>query len=254
MGLVVDRDEFTKFIDILPELEKDEVYFCSLSARNKYLSKEEREYYSLGQTEMFVREIAKSKEQLSTYTIRRLEATLSHKTTRNGLAIPEKSLVCYMNINPSSMIRAYFQFQSEMNRQVQEVTAALMHKKEPNYTFVLNEHRELLNCIQKSTLRKYFIDIDCDTKKEEICLYLTSTFKEYNIEFHIIETHGGYHFLLRRDTFPEKFNLHMIVEKAANWYDALKESKPEIIINKNAMVPIPGILQAGFLVKFKRRL
>jgi lysophospholipase L1-like esterase len=90
MNLIKDREEFNKLISILPDLNKDEVYFISLSARNKYLTMDERKEYSLGQTEMFGREIAQSKEKLYDYTIKKLEATLSYKTTRNGKPIPDE--------------------------------------------------------------------------------------------------------------------------------------------------------------------
>jgi hypothetical protein len=251
MNLIKDQNEFEKFLNILPELEKDEVYFISLSARNKYLSKEERLEYSLGQTEMFGREIAQSKEKLKDYIIRKLEATLSYKTTRNHLPIPEKSLVCYMNVNPSSMVKAYMQFQNEMNRQVSEIVMSLQKQKLPNYSFINLQTKELLNCIQKSGSRKYFIDIDCDTKNEEVYQYLFDSFIMHNIEFHTIETKGGYHFLLQKKSFPEKFDLNLIIKTSSIIAQEREVTKIEIMINSNAMVPVPGTMQSDHLVKFR---
>lgn len=243
MNLIQDKNQFDTFVSILPDLKDDEVYFLSLSARNKYLTKEEREYYSLGQTEMFGRTIARSKEQLVDYSIKKLEVTLAYKTTRNHLSIPEKCLVTYININPSSMIKAYYQFQNEMNRQMSEIMQALQKGKQPNYSFINIQDRELMNCIQKSPSNKYFIDIDCDTKDEQVYTYLTGEFKKYSIDYYVVETQGGYHFLLKKSTFPEKFNLQSIINSGAFLCEE------EIIINSNAMVPIPGTMQAGFLVK-----
>lgn len=256
MSLIKDQIEFDKFINILPELSKDEVYFISLSARNKYLSVEERQEYSLGQTEMFGREIAQTKEKLSTYIMKKLESNLFCKTTRNGKAIPEKSLVVYCNINPSSMVKAYYQFQNEMNRQVSEITIALQNGKAPNYSFVNIQTRELMNCIQKSTGTKHYIDIDCDTKEIEIFSYIKEALTKVGILFYIIETKGGYHFLLKKETFPLKFNLNNILLEASARLEDLYSQKietdikiPEIIINSNAMVPVPGTMQSDFLVK-----
>ena len=244
--LIQSQSQFDKFMAIMPELKNDEVYFISLSARNKYLSKEEREFYSLGQTEMFGREIAQTKEKLKDYTIRKLESNLYSKRTRNGKIIPEKSLVCYMNVNPSSMVKAYFQFQKEMNRQIAEITIALQNGKEPNYSFVNIQSRELMNCIQKSTGTKYFIDIDCDTKELEVLDFMIFTLNDNDMEYHIIETHGGYHFLLHKDTIPQKFNLKDLCQKAS----VISSNKAEVMINGNAMIPVPGTMQSDFLVRF----
>lgn len=251
MNLIKDQNEFNKFIEILPELKQDEVYFISLSARNKYLTKEEREYYSLGQTEMFGREIAQSKDKLRDYIIKKLEATLSYKTTRNRKLIPDKSLVCYMNINPSSMIKAYYQFQNEMNRQMREITLALLHEKEPNYSFINIQTRELMNCIQKSTGTKHFIDIDCNTKENEVINEITINLYLDDIKFYQIETKGGYHFIIDKNTIPLKYNLMMnVINKADRKLHDISKGKEEIIINSNAMVPVPGTMQSDFLVKF----
>lgn len=268
MSLIKDQNEFNKLINILPELDKDEVYFISLSARNKYLSTEERIEYSLGQTEMFGRDIAQSKDKLSTYVMKKLEATLLYKTTRNGKTIPDKSLVCYINVNPSSMVKAYYQFQKEMHSQMSEITLALLHGKDPNYSFINIQTRELMNCIQKSTGTKHFIDIDCDTKEEEILNHFLNTFTKDGIEFYTVETKGGYHFLLKKETFPIKYNLmkviqqaqdtlkyiyeekHLVVDEEDNNYEAVALMIPEIIINGNGMIPVPGTMQSDHLVKF----
>lgn len=253
-GIIKDQKQFDKFIDILPELKNDEVYFISLSARNKYLTKDERNFYSLGQTEMFGREIAQTKEKLKDYTIRKLEANLYSKRTRNGKEIPQKSLVCYMNVNPSGMVKSYFQFQKEMNRQISEITIALQNDKKPNYSFVNIQTRELMNCIQKSTGTKHFIDIDCDTKEPAVTESIILTLNDANIKYYIIETRGGYHFLIKKDTIPSKKNGTIIrsfnLQKMCT--DAIKKSKiekVEVMINGNAMVPVPGTMQSDFLVK-----
>lgn len=48
--LIHNREEYNKFINILPDLKDDEVYFLSLSARNKYLTDAERTLFGLGRT------------------------------------------------------------------------------------------------------------------------------------------------------------------------------------------------------------
>ena len=245
MNLIQDEKQFNNFVDnILPELKDDEVYFISLSARNKYFTNEEREKYALGRTEMFSRQIAKSKEQLKTYTIKKLEASLSYKTTKNGLQIPEKALVVYININPSSMIKAYQLFQGEMNREVNDIMNALKNNKKPNYDRTLIQERLLMNCIQKSSGEKHYIDIDCDTKEPKILHFLSKELCGAEIKFSIIETQGGYHFLLKKNTLPKGFNLQGLLNDAIS----TDTNNSEIMINGNVMIPVPGTLQANKLV------
>ena len=91
MGLIKDRKQFDRFLELVPDLEKDEVYFISLSAMNKYLTYKEREKYALGRTEMFGRTVVKSKEDFD-FAFKKLETNLLYKTTKNGMQIPEKSI------------------------------------------------------------------------------------------------------------------------------------------------------------------
>ena len=85
--MIKDFNEYNKFLEVLPELEKDEVYFVSISVRNKYLTSEERDYYCLGRTEIFARAIANSKEELTNVLTQVLPAKLLTKRTKNGKKI-----------------------------------------------------------------------------------------------------------------------------------------------------------------------
>lgn len=246
--MIIDYEMYNKFLDILPELERDEVYFISLSARNKYLTKEERLEYSLGRTEMFSREIAQSKEELTHIIKNVLPAKLSYKTTNNGKLMPEKALVVYININPSSMIKAYQYFQKKMNKEVYEIFFAQVHEKESNYQGVLRAKRFLMNEVQKATSRRYFIDIDYDLQNDKYVNLFSGKLLQAGVKFSIIETQGGYHFLIIKDSLKNigNFRLHELVKK----HDIIaKELNGEVIFNNNQMVPIPGCLQAGKLVR-----
>ena len=66
--MIVDQEQYDAFIEWLPELQHDETYFLSLSARNKYLTDEEREFYGLGRTEMFSRFVARDKEMIKNHS------------------------------------------------------------------------------------------------------------------------------------------------------------------------------------------
>jgi len=245
--MIIDKDQFDKFVEMLPNLKKDEVYFVSLSARNKYLTQEERDEFSLGRTEMFSREIARDKEGLY-YAMRKLRASLQYRRTNNGREIPEKAIVVYGNINPSSMLKAYQNFVQEMNHEVGEITSALINGKEPNFTAILKSNRFLMNSIQKARSRKLLIDIDIDYLKEDNRIdtldLLKVYLKENKVYYWMIETYSGYHVVIDKLTVPNK--LYSFLETMRNIDNTIKE----IEFNKNEMIPIPGTLQAGELVEF----
>jgi len=246
IDLIADKTEFNKFIAILPDLIKDENYFLSLSARNKYLNTEERDFYQLGRTEMFGRLLARSKDD---YIIKMkdLAVKLQSRTTNNGKEVPSKAVVCYANINPTSMVKAYEMFMDEMNKEILASFYAEQKKKEANYESIKFADRVFMNCCQKARSRRVYIDVDMDTKDKDIFDSFSESL-DTSIKHHIIETHGGYHFLIKCDTIPDKFNLYMHVDKADYKAKRLAEPK-EVIINKNQMVPIPGTNQSDFLVK-----
>lgn len=241
--MIIDRKQYENFLNILPDLQDDEVYFISLSARNKYLTAEEREDYTLGRTEMFARTIIREKKDFD-YAMEKLKSTLIYKHTKNGKNIPEKALVTYVNVNPSSMIKAYELFIGEMNKELFQVYQSEKNSKQTNYQGFIRLDRKLMNSIQKSKSRRYFIDIDFDVNDIQVvndfCKQLKDTIH------YIISTHGGWHILIKKDTISEGVRLDELVKYAHN---SVKQSNGEVIFNKNQMVPVPGTEQAGTLVK-----
>ncbi len=242
--MIIDKNEFDSFVEWLPSLKKDEVYFASLSARSKYLSPAERLEYSSGRTEMFSRFTAYDKTGLA-LLMKKLQATLLYRTTRNGKSIPTKSLVTYINVNPSSMLQALTTFKAEVDRMQLEYIKALESKKNiENVMPIVRAQKTLLNCIQKSRSRKVIIDVDIDDKDisvtEELCTFLLSQ----GVESKVIMTHGGYHVLIKRDELrANNVNLWNEVSRL----DKIAEG--EVVINKNGMVPVPGTLQSNHLVR-----
>jgi hypothetical protein len=239
--LIKDFDEFNRFLDILPELKNDEVYFVSMSARQKYLTPEERQYYGLGRTEMHSRVIVRSKDSFL-HGIRKLSGLAEYRLTRNGLPIPEKASVVYVNINPSSVIKAYNLFVEESNRQVAQAITGLVSGSSPDLTSFRFLDKKFLNCVQKSTGTKHFIDIDIDDTDINLALDFSRDLGEY-IEHYIIATKGGYHILIRRETLPPNSMLHELAKK----YNLL--ARGEVVFNTNGMIPLPGTLHAGKMVE-----
>lgn len=256
MKIIQDKKEFLKFYDKLYELEKDELFFISLSARNKYLTEEERLKYSLGRTEMFGREFIKGKDlELFDYTFKKLEALMSYKTTSNRSLIPEKALVVYFNINPTSSIKAVQVFIQEMQKEMYSLINDLDKDNDTHrvYSRFKNAKSILNTQFQKYTSRKIFIDVDFDTKDFSIVTMLTEKLDENNVEYFVIETQGGFHVAIKRGTCSKYVNYMLYTSWVKNCDKIAKDidKDNEVIINKNEMIPLPGTLQANHLVKLR---
>lgn len=254
----IDFEEFNKFFDILPEVDSDETFFISLSARNKYLTDEERDKYALGKTEMFGREIIYQKniENFKTVFLK-LESTLSYRFTNNGSRVPEKCLVVYMNLNPTSTFEAVSHFQKEMNGVTRDYVKGL---KRGNDVDVFEQRFKnaqgiLRTQMQKYTSRKLFADIDIDCKDQRVLDMVVDFLEDHECKYFVIETHGGWHIpVLISSLRANKCNYVSVINDANKF---IKENgvckmngKPaEVENNTNHMIPVPGTYQANFLVK-----
>lgn len=245
-----DEEELKWFFDnVLPPLKETECYFISLSARNKYLTEEEREVFALGRTEMFNKTLIRKKEwNRFIRTIRKFECDERGYTTRNNSPIPSKSMVCYININPSDTLKAISEFQKLLNEyQVEIASIAFGDGKKDNLANRINKiDNNLMTCYQKATGIKHWIDFDFDVPKNSKILEFTNSQLEERKIFHYfwIDTKSGYHLLL--DKSQIKFNPHDFCSDIDTflWDESLiTDDNYEIIYNKNAMIPIPGTLQ-----------
>lgn len=247
-SLIRNSLQYERFVNFLPDLERDEVYFLSLSARNKYLTDDEREKYDLGRTEMFSRHIAFDKDGIE-LALRKMQADLAVRRTRNGSEIPEKALVVYFNVHPSSTVKAYRRFSEQMDRHYEEAFLGTLNGSEaPDMWIPFHRMRtNLMNHIQKAFSRKLVVDIDIDgedAEQSKDLMWQVRDFLTYHdCHYMIIQTQGGYHMLV-----PTKYlGKHVPLYQKLNELDNTTEG--EVKFNSNAMVPLPGTLQAGKLVQ-----
>ena len=186
--------------------------------------------------------------------------------------IKRRYLIIYININPSDSRKALLEFNKTMADMCYIMTTSgdkeLMGKN-------LNKVETILhNCYQKNRGSRTWIDIDCDILKD--CKIYESgikeTLKEREIEHYWIDTKGGYHLLLKVDTLSKwRTNPNELVEdlkvEFLEWLSDNTDYKEittintkeksgviadedffEIKLNKNAMIPLPGTIQAGYPV------
>lgn len=253
--IIYDENELKRFYDnVMPRLIDDEVYFVSLSARNKYLTEEERKRLALGRTEMFAKTIVRSDSFARLLrTIRKYETNEGSYLTKNGSYIPPKSIICYFNINPSSTLKAYKEFNATMNEYMYELAHnSLENRNTENIISRIKRMDDLMMiCYQKNRGRKVYLDVDFDINKGDFHLveYFCERMKQNNVKYFVVDTKSGYHVLLDRSTI--KFNFTEVItdveSKAFCIYG--EREKYEIVLNKNAMIPLPGTLQGGHEVR-----
>jgi len=252
-------DELKYFYNnVLPPLKETEVYFVSLSARNKYLTDIEKEELDLGRTEMFCKSIIRKNEwNRFLRTIRKFECHKEGYTTRTGASIPEKAIVCYININPSSTPRTIQTFKQVMAEYDTELISIALGDRQntSNIAQRLNKiDNNLYTCFQNSGGIKHWIDIDMDVNKEYKPFNRVSSvflLEKGITNFHWIDTKSGYHLLIKRDEL--KFNPQIICDYFINDYvhslpTKCFDTKFEIVLNKNYMIPLPGTFQGGYPV------
>jgi len=238
---IYDVDQVKKFYSLLSPLNNDEAYFVSLSARNKYLSAEERQEIDLGRTEMFGRKLIKYSDfETFIRVLRTYEVNDGGYTSRSNIPLPMKCLVLYVNINPVSGMKALKEFYEKSTQLLFDLATDREAGKR-----LASLDTELMNCYQRAKGTKKFIDIDFDIPEIDLVKDVCSDLKTHNVIYHIIKTKSGFHVLVQRDTL--KYNYTEVVKKAND--EAIKRyGHAEVIVNINEMVPTPGTIQAGHQV------
>lgn len=261
-------DTFFKYVHD-EKASDDNLYYIGLAARNKYLSSEERLRLNFNNTHMLSMDTVRvveikynSNARFGTFK----KSTLYRKLLRwcvpsdswiskNGLALPMDSLVCYMGINPIDISKVATDLKIEMVKadalnQIGVKTSALR--------FYMNIPRRFMsNCIT-SRKNRNLIDIDVDTDpkhidfEDTICDLLNYWKRTLPFEvrdnMRIIYTRGGFHILARNKTFSRDYNANTIRSDIRAFFVDAKE----VEINRNGHVPIPGTLQANYKVTMER--
>lgn len=246
---------------VLKGLEASEVNFLSAAARTKYLTKEQREKIRLGKTQMLGKTLIKRSDYKSFYNqVQRLDAESSFYTDYDGHIIPRECMVMYVNINPSSALKALYEFKKILCEYEMEATRLLLHntceeKKSEYFERIKTVINRLYSCFQVARSRKRWIDIDCDIHNVNTYNVFKTTqnyastlegFKDSKIFG--IATRGGLHILVRTEGLKD--NPEKLVKFINTYVRAEGGSIDEIKINKNEMVPLPGTSQGGVTVKF----
>ncbi|MDR0683663.1 MAG: hypothetical protein LBF83_00820 [Spirochaetaceae bacterium] len=245
-------------------LKPHEVYFISTSARNKRLNDAEREYFNVGRSEMWHKEIITGDDYARFLKgIRRCETNRLAYLTKGGIPYPDKVLVLYTNIAPVDAYSAMTkQIDSLIAAQRELVDSVLKNSRqgiEQAYWNIRHSHTTGQSVFARSFSDSEWVDIDSDIEGydnesgrkaiEGIRDFLCAEPGKGN--FMQIGTEGGFHWLVRKSKLSDigrKYKadpLAVIIQFMRSAFAANGITVNEIIKNKNEMIPLPGTIQYG---------
>lgn len=253
MEFIWSEEELKNFFEnIMPRLSDGEVYFLSLSARNKYLSEDEKEYFKLGRNEMFERTVVREQSfEKFLKKVHGFDRNSNAYLTKNSLPIPSNCMVCYININPSNVLKAYNEFTKIMNDYMMELGLNSFNNSSTSNVEQRIKKADvlLMNCIQKNRGHKSYLDVDFDIPKEHWSAVevLLEELEENKVEYVVIDTKSGYHVLIKKNTL--NYNFNNSIELSRKYLRKKGVEDFEVVLNKNEMIPLPGTYQAGHPVR-----
>lgn len=225
------KDEKTTYAfirQVIPSLQNDEVLVAMLAARKKY------EPTLARSQEVLKRKIIRENDA-EKITNKLRELSLINFYSDQNIQIPKKAFVAYIDLNPKSILKAFTQFNCEINKLIYE-GAVTQHM---DYHTLRRIDLKLFSAIHRSNARHIYWCLDIDRKDRTALDRLISFLGKHNIQW-CSETHNGFHLIVKRNN-----ETGMLLFKEG----IPPTLKPFIEIKKEPMTPVPGTLQGGFLVK-----
>lgn len=224
--IIQDEEKFRQFINWLPELKENEIFYGCLFARKKYdttgiLKSDKSQLKRFTSTKDFLFTKVKQLEcEIGTYTF-------------EGKPIPQNTLAFYMMPNPRDLEKATRLSLIEFAHMI-----AGANKK------YKNPYKAALTSIQKSSSHKIFMDFDFDgehndPKIKEIENKIFNLFDRNSFE--ILYTRGGFHLLVKTKYIDESIKKFWYKTVISWGCDACGDN----------LIPVPGCCQGDWIPYFK---
>ena len=207
-----------KFIDWLPELGEDEVYYLQLFGRKKYL-----EAGTIQNGHNSLHRFVCKKHNIKN-RIQRLETAVGTYLNRD-VPLPQECLALYIIPNPRS--------QEKAAKNLLKKLADVVTKPYEKY----NVHQLSLTELHKACSRKVFVDFDYDDKDLGETLKKAGEFINPDA-LSYLRTRGGFHLLVEVSKVQEEFR--------HKWHRGLCSLGADV--KGDDLIPIPGCLQGGYEV------
>lgn len=227
--IIIDEKALKEFIEWLPDLSEEEMYYCCLFARSKYTKDIEGKNG--------IPHIKSDKAQLKRFTatkerlfqkIQQLECPVG-SYFQNTHDVPQEALALYITVNPRSLWKATQQSAKHF------VDCIITNAR------TMNPQAEAMSQIQKAKNRSHYVVFDIDSKEEDFVKQAVACLPSYPYDaFRLLETRGGYH-LIVNPIIASKHN--------KKWYQNI--STFDFVDQAgDIMIPVPGTYQGGFIPKF----
>lgn len=231
--IITDQKELENFIDWLPELEKDETFYCCLFARSKYTKHLDQKISHVKSDKAQLKRFTSNKKRLFD-KIKQLECTLGSYKQKDTI-IPQEALALYITINPRS-------FEKATKNSIKKLLELAL---QPYQGY--NPYQEVMSEIQKAKSKTRFVSFDFDLEYKGIIKDIEFAINEFLNEeaLTIVETRGGFHVIIDINKIHESFNkiwynkMALLLSK----YSSDTDNKGDI------MLPVPGTYQGGFTPK-----
>lgn len=222
--IIQDENLLDQFIDWLPELQPNEVFYACLFARKKY-SPEMVQSSDKTQLKRFLAKKTTLKDK-----IRQLECPVGSYALK-GRPVPQESLVLYLNPNPRDVVRATYSGIKELVDLLQ------------NRSVGFNPVQEIMSCVQRSKSRTVWFDVDIDENDPAI---LAETIDKIRGSINpdclkFVKTRGGIHCLVEVNKIEKSF--------AKSWHNDIC-SLPNVDQTGDQLLPVVGCCQGGFVPYF----
>lgn len=224
--IILDEKILDSFIDFLPELNTDEVYYLSLMARS-----DNKQLPAVKDGQIYGSKKLVKKKDIKRY-LREFEIPIG-EYQRKGVPIPQECLSPYITINPRSLKKA-----------AKDVAISLTEK-------LLNGDNVdpvdfAITSVHKNIGTKHFLDFDFDLEsKPKYQKNIEDTFKSLFSKFITLETKGGFHIIVPCKLI--KYNNYNYIVGGTTGLS------PMIGLDRHGaegMIPIPGCTQRGFMPTF----
>ena len=214
--IVKDEQILKEFIEWLPELKEDEVYYVCLFARGKYNPEVK--------SSIKLKRFTSDKSRLLS-KLKQLECNIGAYNYKDK-PIPNDALVAYIHPNPRSFKKA--------TKRALVKFANLIADESKGY----NPHQIVLSEIQKAKSSTRYIDFDFDDIGEDRIKEIIIEIEKICGKQTYLKTRGGMHVLVDVES----------VTGNKSFYTRITSLGCDV--SGDNMIPIPGTLQGDFIPHF----
>lgn len=210
--IIKDEEALREFIEWLPELKHNEIYYFSLFARKKY-------FPALSSDKAQLKRFT-SRKDLMYAKIKQLECELGSYTQGN-LSIPNEALALYISINPRNMELA--------TKKALKIFVDLVTAPYNGY----NPQSEVLNELQVAAGTRHYFDLDFD--KVDLAETLKEVDKVIPNKYFVLKTKNGFHVLID--------SANLTPQETKSWFKSLTKLPGYDARGGDNLVPVPGCVQ-----------